>query len=256
MIERMSDASAVRQPLHMRVYGELAGHIASGHVPANGKLPPERVISEQFGVSRATVRRALAALEADGLIEAVQGRGTFVRAPRIVEPANTLLSFTQLARERGTTPGAIVLRATTRGATIDEAERLRVAPGSDVFDVRRVRTIDSVPVAVSREVVPLGAAAEMVEADWTTASLYDLLTSSGNRPARADYGLQAAAATAEQAAHLDLEIGAPVLVADTSTYTREGRLVELGQIVYRGDRYRFRTTLVGPAAQLAFANGG
>ena len=249
----MADAQRTREPLYLRVYEQIATEIISGGLSQAGKLPPERVISERLGVSRATVRRALAGLEADGLIESVQGRGTFLRTPQLAEPPNALMSFTQLARERGTTAGAVVVAATVRKASIDEADRLRIAPGTDLFELRRLRTMDEVPVAIDRSLVPLNAAPDLPQRDWATDSLYEVLAESGHPPARADYEVEARPATNEQSAWLDLLEGAPVLFAQTISYTRDGRPIELGRIVYRGDRYRFRATLVAHPTSMPLA---
>jgi GntR family transcriptional regulator len=231
-----------RDPLYVRVYEEIAARIAAGSSGRGGRLPPERVFSEELGVSRATVRRALAALEADGLIESVQGRGTFLT--RLVEPANTLVSFTQLARSLGTRPTSAVIVAQVRAATIDEGERFRIAPGSEVFELRRLRQMDGLPVAIASDVVPLALAPSLPDHDWATASLYEALAASGSRPARADSSIEARATSALEAPHLGVREGAPVLDAETATYAVDGKLVDLGRIVYRGDRYRFRATLV------------
>lgn len=250
---RVNGGQATLDPgdrLYLRVYGEIAAQIASGAVTRGGQLPPERVLAEQLGVSRATLRRALAALRADGLIEQVQGRGTFVAVPQLVEPANTLMSFTQLARGRSTVPGARVLEARLRPATIDEAERFRIAPGSEVFGLERLRTMDELPVGINYSVVPLSAAPAMAEADWTSASLYELLARGGSVPVRADYEIEARSASAEQARQLGLAPSAPVLFVGVSSYTRDGRLIEIGEVVYRGDRYRFNTTLLAERSRL------
>jgi GntR family transcriptional regulator len=233
-----------RRPLYVRVYEEIADRISSGSLQRGGQLPPEREFCQEMGVSRATVRRAIAALEDEGLIQAIQGRGTFVTAPRLTEPPNTLMSFTQLAEDRGTAAGARVLRAEIRPSTLAEADRFRIAPGSEVFDLERLRTMDSLPIAVDHSVVLLAAAPMLPDADWTQASLYELLTDAGNAPARADYDIEARAADANWARELDVPVGAPLLIADTSSYDRDERLIEIGRIVYRGDRYRFRSTLV------------
>ena len=124
----------------------------------------------------------------------------------------------------------------------------RIAPGSEVFDLIRLRTVDSLPVAIDQSILPLAAAPSLSESDWTTASLYEELAASGSRLVRADYALEARPATAEQSGLLELDVGAPVLVADTSGYSREGRLIQLGHIVYRGDRYRFQATLIAEAS--------
>jgi DNA-binding GntR family transcriptional regulator len=244
-----------REPLYVRIYNEIGAQIAAGTLSPRGRLPPERVISERMGVSRATVRRALAALEAEGMIEAVQGRGTFLTTVPLAEPPNALMSFTALARERGTAAGAHVIDARVRPATLEEAGQFRIAPGSDVFDLERLRTIDSLAVAIDRAVVPLGFAPGVPEHDWSSASLYQVLTACGNGPVRADYVVEARAATAEQAERLQVAAGAPVLFARTIAYARSGHLVQTGEIVYRGDRYRFQATLVAQPELLPGAAG-
>lgn len=233
-----------RRPLYVRVYEEIAARIASGSLPRGGQLPPEREFCQEMGVSRATVRRALAALEDEGLIQAIQGRGTFVTSPRLVEPPNTLMSFTQLAEDRGTEAGARVLRAEVRPSTLAEADRFRIAPGGAVFDLERLRTMDGMPIAIDHSLVLLAAAPALPDADWSNASLYQLLVEAGSTPARADYDVEARAADASWADILEVSVGAPLLIADTSSYDRDERLIEIGRIIYRGDRYRFRSTLV------------
>jgi GntR family transcriptional regulator len=233
-----------RGPLYVRVYEEIAARIAAGSLPRGGQLPPEREFCQEMGVSRATVRRAIAALEEEGLIQAIQGRGTFVTAPRLVEPPNTLLSFTQLAEDRGTEAGARVLRSDVRPSTLAEADRFRTAPGSPVFDLERLRTMDELPIAIDHSIVLLAAAPGLPDADWNQASLYELLAKAGSAPARADYDVEARAADAHWADILEVSVGAPLLIADTSSYDRDERLIEIGRIIYRGDRYRFRSTLV------------
>ena len=114
------------------------------------------------------------------------------------------MSFTQLAEDRGTAAGARVLRAEVRPSTLAEADRFRIAPGSAVFDLERLRTMDSLPIAVDHSVVLLAAAPTLPDADWTRASLYELLTDAGSTPARADYDIEARAADATGPGILDV----------------------------------------------------
>jgi DNA-binding GntR family transcriptional regulator len=86
----ISDAS---RPLYHRVYREIAHEIADGGLAPGDRLPSERWFCDELGVSRATVRRAIEELTADGLVEA-RGRGTYVTGTALVEPPNTLVSLT------------------------------------------------------------------------------------------------------------------------------------------------------------------
>ncbi len=231
------------QPLYLRVYRIVADQIASGVLAGGDRLPAERALCEQLGVSRATVRRALGELADDGLIESSIGRGSFVSSGPLVEPPNALLSLTELGSRRGLVPTARVLSAGVRAATVEESEAFGIAPGAELFVLERLRMLDGVPVAVDASRVPLARAPRLVAVDFATASLYATLTEAGAPPTRAGYTVEALPAAGPEAALLSIETDTPVLVTLTTAYDPADRVVELCRTVYRGDRYRFRATL-------------
>ncbi len=221
----------------------LAEEIRDGEFGDAAHLPSERALVERFGVSRVTVRRALRALAADGLVMSVAGRGWLVRGGGFEEPQNELLSFTDIARDRGLRASSRVVVARLRETSLDESDRLAVAPGAMAVELERVRQLDGVPVAIDRSLVPAARAPGLLERDWAVASLYVALEEAGSPPARADYVLQAGASDAREAALLELPLDAPVLRAEQLTYDQGGRPIHLCRMTYRGDRYRFRATL-------------
>lgn len=221
----------------------LADEIRTGGLDDATHLPSERALVGRFGVSRVTVRRALQALEAEGLVVSAAGRGWLPQSGRLEEPQNELLSFTAIAEERGLRASSRVVAAGVREATLDEAEQLGVAPGASVVELNRVRLLDDMPVASDRSLVPVARAPALLSRDWTTASLYNVLEEAGCTPTRADYVVQAAAADEREARLLDLPVGAPVLRAKQLTYDSTGRPIQLCWLAYRGDRYRLRTSL-------------
>src|SRR4029077_598073 len=99
--------------------------------------------------------------------------------------------------------------------------------------------------------IPLAVAPSLPDMDFGAVSLYDTLRASGVIPTRADYDLQALSADRSQADPLGLAEGAPLLLARAITYDQSGRPIEMSRSYFRGDRYRFRTTLysawLGPA---------
>src|SRR5262245_6697137 len=230
------------QPLYLSVAETLADQIASGALAPGAQLLSERDLCKQFKVSRVTVRRALAELRDRGQIEPDTARGWFVQAPTLGEP-NALMSFTEMARSRGLSATSTVLRAEVRAASIDEAEDLRIAPGGELFDLERVRHLDNVAVAIEHTRLPLRIAPSLRQADLSGGSLYDALRSAGVIPAYAEYVLQAISASERQANLLELPVNAPLLMASAITHDRGGRPIEISRSVFRGDRYRFRTTL-------------
>jgi GntR family transcriptional regulator len=232
-----------RGHLTERVRDELVQRIVRREFAPGQQLPTERDLSTEFGVSRVTVRRAIAALTDEGVVFAVQGRGTFVRTPHLAEPPNVLLSFHDLVAHENVTVTALPLHVDVRPATVREAEKFAIAPGAALFRLERLRYLDGLPVALDVNLLPLALDPALPGADWTHESLYARLGAAGHAPARADYAVEAQVADAARARVLACEPGAPLLVAESDAYEGSGRLVVEGLISYRGDRYRFHSSV-------------
>jgi DNA-binding GntR family transcriptional regulator len=227
-----------------RVRESLAEEIARGGRPPGSRLPPERALALHFGVSRVTLRRALSELERGGIVGR-DGAGWVVSGPRIGEPPNELMSFSEMAASRGLTPGGRILASGERQATIDEAEALGLAPGAPLFELERLRTMDGVPILIDRTSLPLAIAPRIGALDLEHTSLYEVLEARfGIRPTRARFTVEAIAADARRARLLGLQTGDPLLRCQQQTDDADGRPIELCEMVYRHDRYRFRATLV------------
>jgi GntR family transcriptional regulator len=235
--------SEASQPLYHQVYRRIAQEIERGELLPGDRLPSERWFCDELGVSRATVRRAIEELVADGLVEG-RGRGSFVTGEALVEPPNTLMSLSELGRSRGLEASARVLATEVRPASIDEAEAFGIAPGAALFELVRVRMLDGLPISLDTNRVPLRLLPGAADLDFTSASLYAALERAGNPLARADYELEARAAEAQEGELLGLAHGAPVLYATTVAIGEDGRILDLGRTVYRADRYRFQATLM------------
>ena len=228
---------------YQHVREELEAEIERGRRPVGSRLPPERALAEHFGVSRVTLRRALGELAEAGIIGR-SGAGWVVASPAIGEPPNALMSFSEMAASRGLVPGARVLERRTRPATIDEAEALGLAPGAPLFELERLRSLDGVPILIDRTRIPLSLAPGLDGVDLQGRSLYEVLEQQfGMRPTRARFALEAIAADERRAELLGLEPGQPLLRCLQQTEDEAGRQMELCEMVYRGDRYRFRATL-------------
>lgn len=66
---------------YQRLSERLRLFMAEGHFQSGDRLPPERTLAENFGVSRSSIRKAIQMLADKGLLESRQGDGTYVRAP-------------------------------------------------------------------------------------------------------------------------------------------------------------------------------
>jgi GntR family transcriptional regulator len=228
------------QPLFHQAFREIAAQIERGELAPGDRLPSERWFAYHLGDSRTTVRRAIEELIDAGLVTD-DARGLAVARPAPTDE-NRLLTLTEIALARGLDPTARVLRAAMRPATLDEAEVMRLAPGADLFDLVRVRMLDGVEIAVDHDRVAGAVLPHALALDFTRASLYGEIEDAGTVLAEARTQIEACAASADDARALDLEPGAPVLVATEQVTDDHGRVVCLGHTVYRSDRHRFLTT--------------
>lgn len=236
------------QPLYVQVAARLAADIAEGELRPGQRLPSERELVADFGVSRVTLRQALSMLVEQGLVTSSAGRGWFVEQS-LNEPPGALVSFSEMAASRGLHPTAKVLDARVRSATLDEAEALDIMPGAGLFALQRLRLIDGVAIAIDHSRLPHRLVPEIEHVDFTTASLHAVLKESfGLVPTRADYRVEATAANVEEAALLGVEDGTPLLDTTQTTYDQTAQRIELGSVTYRGDRYRFRAILLAQGA--------
>ncbi|MFJ7206644.1 GntR family transcriptional regulator [Streptomyces sp. NPDC098789] len=232
-------------PPYVLVRDALAHAIAAGTLPGGSRLPSERHLCTQLAVSRGTLRRALGALRELGVIEASERRGWQVRTAAFSHAAGgaALEGFTALNHDLGRAVTAEVLRSGTRRASSAEADLLDVAPGAAVFELRRLRYLDGLPVCLTHDLVPRAVAAGIGAVDFTTGSLFAHLASTGHAPATARFSVRAAPATADQAPALDLAVREPVLLTVRTSLDAAGAVVAHTREAYRADRYELRLTL-------------
>ncbi|GHS84747.1 transcriptional regulator [Actinomycetota bacterium] len=230
-------------PLWVQAAAIIEAQVADGTLAPGAKLAAERDLCTTMAVSRVTLRKALGHLVDRGILQPSHGRGWFVAQPASArEWPNELESFTATARRKHMTPGAIVTENAVRAASLDESERLDVAAGTPLLHLERIRTLDGVRIAVDRNVIPLALAPGLSKVDLADRSLFDELRRYGIVLQRAETTIEARAADEVLAAHLDLEVGAPVLVLDETLFGDSPRPLLWSTVRYSGERYRLRTT--------------
>lgn len=234
-------------PALLQAYRIVSEALRNRSFAAGSRLPGERELSEQLGVSRSTIRQVLAALADSGMVRRSANRGWFVTAQGLSEGPNSLSSFTESTTQRGLTPRTEVLTQAVRTATLDEAELLGLAPAAPVLEVERRRRMDDVPVAIDRACLPLSLVPGLQSVVLTDRSLFETLQRQyGLIATRCDYQVQAESASGRIAELLGLADGAPVLVGYQTTFDQNERPIITGQVIYRGDAYRFKASLFRP----------
>jgi GntR family transcriptional regulator len=233
----------VRRPgatVHAQIEDWLAGEIAAGALVPGDRLPTEHDLAGSFGVSRMTLRHALADLAKRGLVTKTVGRhgGTFVAAPKLEQDLTTLAGFSEQLRRHGVVAGARVLSARAKPAGPVAGAALRIGPEDPVYEVRRIRLADGRPIALERSMFPAGRFPGMLDSQLD-GSLYELLeVRYGLRPHRARESLEPVVAGVREAEALDLEEGTPLMLVERTAYARSGEPVEYARDLFRGDRTR------------------
>jgi GntR family transcriptional regulator len=226
-----------------RVYLLLRDEILRGAHPRGATLPGELRLAEIHGVSRVTVRRALDALVADGLIERRAGSGTIVAGegmPQTGIAADFATLMPQLVRMGQTTAARLLSFAyVAPPAAIADA----LGTTAKVQRAVRVRLMGDAPFSHLTTHVPEEIAQNFSEADLATTPLFRLLERSGVQVDRADQSISATLATPEVAEALGLAPGAPLISLTRVVYDVTGRGVEHLSALYRPDRFRLEMTL-------------
>jgi GntR family transcriptional regulator len=236
-------------PLYLRLQHTIREAVDNGVLHDMDPLPGEREMAEMLGISRVTVRKALADLVSEGVLVQRRGSGTFVAAQRgrIEQPLSRLTSFTQDMQLRGLKAESQWLERSVALPTPQEAMVLGLSPGAEVCRLHRLRTADGVPMAIELAVVPRQF---LPDPQIVGASLYAALDELGARPVRALQRLHAISLPDYEAGLLQMPVGSATLFIERVSYLPDGRTVEFTQSHYRGDTYDFVAELyVAPASQ-------
>ena len=235
--------------LYQQIADSILEQIQSGALEPGARLPSEHALGEQHAVGRNTIRHALSDLAAKGYLESVQGVGTFVTETHFPKTVEFLYGFSQEMAQRGKNVSSQILEAKIITADPFLARILRVQLGAEVVFINRLRLVDGKPAAIERAYLPHNYCHGILEHDFSTESLYDVLATRFNmKPDHAEQEIGAEIATSQVAKLMDLELPASVLVIRRETRTAEGRVIEYVESEFRADRFRFYTNLKASAS--------
>jgi GntR family transcriptional regulator len=210
-------------PLHERIADALRDAIVRGVYPPGSKLPTEVELSLTYGAGRGTIRAALQALEAEGLVSSRQGSGRVVLDAGVSQSFDELRSFAQWARATGRVPGGRFVTRVLRAAEPAEATALQVAIGADVLYTIRLRTLDGAPIFVERCTYPGWLAATIAQLDESCPSVTaEVRRLTGTVAVTGTHTLDLARADETDAELLGCQPGDPVLRRRAVTRRADG----------------------------------
>jgi GntR family transcriptional regulator len=227
-------------PLYYQLVEQIREQIRSGELRPGDQLPSERILSEQHGISRMTVRQAVASLVREGVLVARHGLGTYVAEPKLSYDALHLLGFTEEIMRHGGTAASKVLEQARALPPPRVAEALALDGGAAAVKIVRLRLSDATPLLLETSFIPASICPGLENEDLAAQSLYAVMEARyGVHLTRARQQLEATVANAFEAGLLDVPPGAAMILLEGVTYDQRGRPVEYFKAIYRGDRVSF-----------------
>lgn len=214
-------------PLYQQIKQQLVRDIEAGVLPAHARLPSERELVRQLGVSRITVRQALGELVQQGYLYSAPGKGVFVSARDPGYALDPLLGFHETARARGKTPGTRILECVLVPATPMAARQLLLQPGDEVVALKRLCLIDGLPTTLQQSWLPAQRVPGLPAQDLTDRSLFATLRERyGIQPTSAHVTISARLGSSGERELLQLEEPGVLLTIESTNFDQHGHPIE------------------------------
>jgi GntR family transcriptional regulator len=235
----------ISKPLYVRIQEYIAELILTGKLKPEDKLRSEREFSDELGVSRMTVRKAMTELVNEGLLERRHGSGTYVSKPKVTYESHEMVNYVQAMQARNIATFSQLLDMEEIVASRRLAETLQIEIGDPIIRVSLLRLANRVPVILERMFFPCALFPDLQEWDLEKSSMYDLITTVYKaRPQRVSQTLEAVAASDVVARQLRVDESFPLLMMTRIIYSREtNKPVVYAQDFLRSDYARIHTNV-------------
>ena len=235
-----------KRPIYYQLVEILRSKIENEMTP-NDKMLSERGICEQYGVSRTTVRLAMAELEHMGYIYKRHGKGTFVAA--LNKNSQNLMdsySFTDHMKEQGKNPSTKVLSFETLESTNYFAKNLGISPGEKMIKITRLRLADELPMMLERTYLPMKSFSGLTEDMVTKKPLYEIFRENYSEIIKvADEEFSAGLLSDREAQLLEVPVDSACLKLLRTTYNNDNRVIEFTLSVARSDKFVYKVRHLG-----------
>ena len=226
--------------IYIRIHDEIKHQIETGVFEVGQRLPSERVMAEQFGVSRMTLRQAVTSLVEEGILTRYVGSGTFVASDRVREKMRVTTSFTEIIQNLGKTPSSKVLSYQKTKANEVECDKLQLKKGAQIIRMERIRYADELPICYEVASIPYRLIEDFAKNDIAN-HFYDTLANAGKKIGRSEQIISAKIVNKEIANFLSIKQSSAILALTQVSYFANTDETPFEYVLsqYVGERFEF-----------------
>jgi GntR family transcriptional regulator len=231
------------KPAYAQLADILRRQIADGSFRPGDQLPSEAQLCRRYGISPMTVRRSINLLADQGAVDAVQGRGTFVRPLELGAAIFDLHELQDLFRKDANTDVKL-LEVRIVSADDRTARKLNLSPGDHVIYIRRLLSREEQPIFYHRAYLLYDPARPIVEAEMDVTSLQGLFTPGDNTLLkRGCLNIEATLMNEEEADILQTSLPASAFYLEHLFFDFMERPISWGWFIFRSEHLRFTTEI-------------
>ena len=226
--------------IYIQIHDEIKHQIETGLFEVGQRLPSERVMAEQFGVSRMTLRQAVTSLVEEGILTRHVGSGTYVASDRVREKMRGTTSFTEIVQNLGKTPRSRVLSYQKTKANEVECDKLQLKKGAQIIRMERIRYADDLPICYEVASIPYRLIEDFARNDIAN-HFYETLANAGKKIGRSEQIISAKIVNKEIANFLSIKQSSAILALTQVSYFANTDETPFEYVLsqYVGERFEF-----------------
>ena len=244
---QLSSRQPARRSLRHLIADGLRARMLAGELQAGVRLPSEPDLARDLGVSRSSLRGAIALLEQDGLLQRRHGSGTYVtHKPLLHNDLSSNFSVSRMIAATGLEPGTRFLRSAIEPPPAEVAAAFGIAPDTPVSVLRRVRTADSRPVVDTTDWCRCEVLDPATLSELPGGSIYDALAARELSIHHGVASMHPTVAVGETADRLNVAVGTLLLTLFQVDSTVDGVVALVSREHHLADAFEFGVYRRGP----------
>ncbi len=223
-------------PLYRQLANIIRDGIENGEYTHDSQIPTETVLSQKYGISRITVRKALEELTDEGLLIRKQGKGTFVYVDKSIQTNYPFMLFKDAVQQAGKTPTTRLLSYSQEVPSRRITNFLGLDPQESVIILKRLRLADDMPIILETDFFL--SSFDFLASESLTGSTSEVLRSHNILPIHGVNSISICYATEEESTLLNVDTDAPLLYVYSEIRDQNQRPVQVSKQIIRSELYK------------------